>query len=672
MCSEFKNQIQRRRRFRTSAWPLLRICCILSLCASGVIHAEGRRNAFVVEGDHFELKGRPFQIISGEMHYARVPREYWRARMEMAKAMGLNTLATYVFWNVHEPRPGVYDFTGNNDLVAFLKLAQQEHLYVLLRAGPYSCAEWEFGGFPAWLLKDPKMATALRSNDPAFMVPAARWIKRLGKEVASLQIENGGPILATQVENEYGNFSNDHAYMQHMKDIFVEAGFNRSLLYTVDPSKSLTQGEIEGVYSGVNFGTGNAQHGLEALAKSRPGQPLFATEYWPGWFDLWGHPHETRPIAPQLADLDYIFSHHGSVNIYMVHGGTSFGMMGGASQSTGSYRGNVTSYDYDAPIDEAGRPTPKFFAYRDVILKYTGQPALPVPASAPIIAVPKFELASSASLWDLLPQPVHSEMPLTMEQVDQSYGYILYRNQLESAVHGETLKLDHLYDFATVYVDGKLVGSLDRHYHQDSLTLTTSGPARLDILVENTGRLNSTKAMRDERKGMRGAMLGDKKLVAWDIFSLPMGAPGNAMKTSAGQVQQVMEGPHFSFGSFDLKQTGDTFLDVDSLGKGLIWINGHALGRFWNIGPQQTLYVPGPWLRKGRNDVVIFEMLSKGKTPTLVGYTNAILNAATPGYEADPERRNKVTADAEFGPTPATPLDVPHSKPEVSPSVPNE
>ncbi|HMH14373.1 MAG TPA: beta-galactosidase family protein [Edaphobacter sp.] len=644
---------------------------MLSLCASRVIHAEGRRNSFVVAGDHFELKGKPFQIISGEMHYARMPREYWRARMEMAKAMGLNTLATYVFWNVHEPRPGVYDFTGNNDLVAFLKLAQEEHLYVLLRVGPYSCAEWEFGGFPAWLLKNPKMVTALRSNDPAFMVPAARWIKRLGREVASLQVENGGPILATQVENEYGNFSNDHAYMQHMKDIFVEAGFNRSLLYTVDPSKSLAQGEIEGVYSGVNFGTGKAQHGLEALAKSRPGQPLFATEYWPGWFDLWGHPHETRPIARQLEDLDYIFSHHGSVNIYMVQGGTSFGMMAGASQSTGSYRGNVTSYDYDAPIDEAGHPTPKFFAYRDVILKYTGQHPLPVPALAPVIAVPKFALSSSASLWNLLPQPVHSELPLTMEQVDQSYGYILYRKQLESAVHGETLKLDHLYDFATVYVDGKLVGSLDRHYHQDSLTLNTSGPAQLDILVENTGRLNSTKAMRDERKGIRGALLGDKNLVTWDIFSLPMGAPENATKGNAEQVQhQVMEGPHFSFGSFDLEQTGDTFLNVSSLGKGLIWINGHALGRFWNIGPQQTLYVPAPWLRKGRNDVVIFEMLSSGKTPTLIGSTSAILDAATPGYEADPEHRTKVTADSEFGPMPAAPLDVTHPKSKVPPSVP--
>jgi beta-galactosidase len=338
----------------------LRAALLLSLFSTLSVSAQQpASHSFAIQGDHFTLDGKPFQVIAGEIHYARIPREYWRARMQMAKAMGLNTIATYVFWNIHEPRPGVYDFSGNNDLVAFLKLAQEEHLYVLLRAGPYSCAEWEFGGFPAWLLKNPAMSTALRTTDPAFMVPAERWLKRLGQEVAPLQIENGGPIIATQIENEYGNFSNDHAYMAHMRDIFVAAGFTKSLLYTVDPSKALANGEIPGIYSGVNFGTGNAEHGLAALAALRPGQPLFSTEYWPGWFDLWGHPHETRPIAPQLKDLDYILSHGASLNIYMVHGGTSFGMMAGASQSTGAYRGNVTSYDYDAPIDEAGHPTPR-------------------------------------------------------------------------------------------------------------------------------------------------------------------------------------------------------------------------------------------------------------------------------------------------------------------------
>lgn len=616
-------------------------------------------HSFKVSGDHFELNGQPFQVISGELHYARIPRQYWRARMEMAKAMGVNTIATYVFWNVHEPRPGVYNFSGDADLAAFLKIAAEEHLYVLLRAGPYSCAEWEFGGFPAWLLKDPKMSTALRANDPAFMVPAERWIKRLGKEVAGFQIENGGPILATQVENEYGNFSNDAAYMEHMRDIFVAAGFDRSLLYTVDPSKALAKGEIEGVYSGVNFGTGRAEAGLDALAKERPGQPLFATEYWPGWFDLWGHPHETRPMQPQLADLDYILSHHASVNIYMFHGGTNFGMMAGASQSTGSYRGNTTSYDYDAPLDEAGHPTPKFFAYRDVILKYTGARALPLPPTPSVIRLPTFSLLSAASLWDHLPKPVVSDQPLTMEQVDQAYGYILYRKQLPAAVHAQALRLDHPYDYAQVYVNGKLIATLDRHYHQDSLTLNTDGPARLDILVENTGRLNSTRAMRDERKGIRGATLGDQPLTGWQVYALPM---SDAAELQYAPRPGARMEPHFSYGAFTLDRTGDAFLDVSNLGKGLIWINGHALGRFWNIGPQKTLYVPGPWLKKGKNDVVIFELLSATTAPTLMGRTSPVLDGPTPGYNDDPERRKKPGADAEFGPGLAVPADAAQPK----------
>ena len=252
--------------------------------------------------------------------------------------------------------------------------------------------------FPAWLLKDPANGAYLRSNDPAFTVPAERWLKRLAQETAPLLLANGGPIIAVQVENEYGNFSNDKNYMQHMLQIFEATPWKDALLYTVDPSKSLAHGNLDGVLSGVNFGTGNAERGLDALAALRPGQPLFATEYWPGWFDLFGHPHETRPLTPQLKDLEYVFSHNGSINIYMFHGGTSFGMMAGASASTGNYRGNVTSYDYDAPLDEAGHPTPKFFAYRDLILKYTHESPLPVPPVAPVVPIPEFTVTPTLTL----------------------------------------------------------------------------------------------------------------------------------------------------------------------------------------------------------------------------------------------------------------------------------
>lgn len=616
---------------RIIAWSL----AALGLCAAGarLASAQSSPGSFGVQGDHFVLNGTPVQILSGEIHYARVPRAYWRARMEMAKAMGLNTIATYIFWNIHEPRPGVYDFSGNNDVAAFIRLAQQEHLHVLLRAGPYSCAEWEFGGFPSWLLADPRMKTALRTNDPAFMVPVERWIKRLAQEVGPLQIARGGPIIAVQIENEYGNFSNDTAYMEHMKQIFVDAGFTGAMLYTVDPSRSLAAGQLPGVYSGVNFGTGGAVRGLTALAKDRPGQPLFATEYWPGWFDHWGHPHQTRSTAVQVQDLNYILSHHASLNIYMFHGGTSFGFMSGSSWTDNEFLPDVTSYDYDAPLDEAGHPTPKFYAYRAVLATYATSPLPPVPAPPPVIAIAPFALHAETSLWEHLPAPVVSANPLTMEALGQSYGYILYRKVLEAAADGP-LVLDEVHDYARVYVDGRLVGTIDRRLKQNQVHLSAAKGARLDILVENSGRINSTKMMRGEVKGItQSVSLAGAPLTGWQMYSLPMDDAGAMRPHRSSSISApsslTADAPHFAFGSFNLNKIGDTFLDVSELGKGAVWVNGHALGRYWNIGPQKTLYLPGPWLRKGRNEVVVFDLFPSAPTVRLVGRTEPILNTIT-------------------------------------------
>ena len=444
-----------------------------------------------IEGDHFLLRGKPFKIISGELHYARIPREYWRARLRMAKAMGLNTVATYVFWNVHEPQPGVYNFEGNADVAAFIRMAQAEGLFVLLRAGPYSCAEWDLGGFPAWLLKTPETQAALRSNQDAFIQPAERWLMRLGKEVAPLQIGRGGPILATQVENEYGNFGSDQAYMAHLKEIFLRAGFTDSLLYTADNWRNIRRGTLPGLYAATNFGIRNHEKGMEALAEVRPGQPVFVSEYWPGWFDHWGEPHQTRPIAPQLEDLDYILKQGAGVNIYMFHGGTSFGFMSGSSWTGQKFQPDVTSYDYDAPLDEAGHPTPKYFAFRELLSKYAATPLPPVPETPPVITVPALELKQSSSLWANLPKPTDTASPEPMEHLGQAYGYILYRAKIPSTQEGD-LELDELHDFALIYLNGKLVGTLDRRLGEARLHLPlTPSSSQLDILVENSGRINS-------------------------------------------------------------------------------------------------------------------------------------------------------------------------------------
>ncbi|HEX3373229.1 MAG TPA: glycoside hydrolase family 35 protein [Edaphobacter sp.] len=625
-------------------------------------------HTFTIEGDHFALDGKPFKLLSGELHYARIPREYWHARLKMAKAMGLNTVATYVFWNVHEPTPGHFDFSGNNDVAAFIRAAQEEGLWVILRAGPYSCAEWEFGGFPAWLLKDSKMSTALRTNDPAFMVPVERWITRLAQETAPLQISRGGPVIITQVENEYGSFAKQdtappdptHAYMNHMRDIFLRAGYIGSLLDTVDGGDELPYGGIPGVFTGVNFGLGQHQSQMDKLAAFQPNKPLVVTEYWPGWFDYWGHPHQTRRLETQLEDIDYILNRGAGINLYMFHGGTSFGFMSGANWNDNKYFSDVTSYDYGAPLDEAGHPTPKFLAFRKIFAKYAcgnqttteatpDESCLPpIPEPPSVITIPQITLTESTPLWVNLPKPIHSETPKPMEQFDQAYGYILYRHQLPAAISGD-LDLDELHDYARIYLDGKLAGTLDRRDKQSTLPITTTAPTRLDILVENSARINFSPAMRGESKGVtKSVTLAGHPLTNWQIYPLPMttlpsfyvgprqtpavkGQTGDY--TGGGQpvprgskASMSTDAPSFYRGYFTLTTTGDTFLDIRKLGKGALWINGHPIGRFWNIGPQDTLYVPGPRLRKGDNEIVIFDLNPSAAPPTVSGLATPILD----------------------------------------------
>jgi len=566
------------------------------------------KHSFGVEGGHFVLDGKPFQVISGEMHYPRIPRAYWRERLRMAKAMGLNAITVYAFWNEHEPKPGVWDFTGNNDVAEFVREAQQEGLYVVLRPGPYVCAEWEWGGYPSWLLKDHGIV--VRSTDPKFMGPAREYLAQLGKQLAPLQIGNGGPIILTQVENEYGSYGKDHVYMEAIHKALVDAGFTKSQLYTADGPEQVPDGSLPELPVGVNFGGGgphSAEHAFATLKKYRPNGPFFNSEFWAGWFDHWGAKHAHTSIANEAGNLDWMLKQGYSVSIYMFHGGTSFGFMNGAnSDGKGSYEPDVTSYDYDAPLDESGRPTKKYYAFRDVIAKDTGKTLPPVPEAAPTISVPAVKLTEAASLWKNLPRPVRSKDVLSMEDVNQAYGYILYRTKLKDAASGE-LVLDQLHDYAQIYADGILVGTLDRRLRQDRMALDVKKGEQLDILVENTGRVNFGHALPYERAGItKQVTLAGKALTGWEIYSLPMTAV-DAMKYST----KPCTGACFYRGSFNLSATGDTFLDTSAFTKGELWLNGRALGRIWNIGPQKALYAPGPFLVKGQNEIVVFDLSGK-------------------------------------------------------------
>ena len=610
-----------------SKWLGLLLVPTLLFTSLSVSAQQSTPGTFTVHDGQFLLNGKPFRIISGEMHYARIPRAYWRDRFRMARAMGLNAVTTYVFWNAHEPRPGAYDFSGNLDVAEFIREAQQEGLYVMLRPGPYACAEWEFGGFPAWLLKDH--ATVVRSRDPKFMEPAGRWITRLGQELAPLQIGNGGPILLVQVENEYGSFGKDHEYMRDIHRMFVEAGFTKSQLYTADGADEVPAGALPDLPVGINFGgsdEGTAHAEFAKLKKLRPQGPFFNSEFWDGWFDHWGSKHGVTNAANEAANLDWMLRQGYSVSLYMFHGGTSFGWMNGANSDGKNYEPDVTSYDYNAPLDESGRPTPKYFKFRDVIAKATGVTPPDVPTVAPAMKIPEFKLEEAVSLWSVLPAPTHSEQLLSMEDLGQAYGYILYRKQLSGPTEGE-LVLDQLHDYAQIFLDEKLVGTLDRRLAQNHLELKVpASGARLDILVENSGRINFNVVLRFERKGItKQVSFAGKPLLGWDIYPLPMTDTANLPFT-----RRTCVGPCFYRGFFHVDQAADTFLDTGEFTKGALWLSwlpGQPLGRIWNVGPQQTLYLPGPFLptKPGIFSVIVFD-LNGHLSNTLTGRDQPILD----------------------------------------------
>ena len=602
-------------------WTLVRSALLLSfllpVLSGAAAQAPTPPHTFTVSGGQFLFDGKQYQVISGEMHYPRVPRAYWRDRFRMARAMGLNSITTYVFWNIHEPRPGVYDFSGQNDIAEYIREAQQEGLHVILRPGPYVCAEWELGGYPSWLLKDRTMV--LRSSDPKYLAAMNRWFARLGKEIEPLLLRNGGPIIAIQVENEYGSFGDDHAYMEAVKKSIAQNGMDAGVLYTADGAERIPEGSLPELPAVINFGPGEAKKAFGTLQSLRPAGPYMSGEYWAGWFDHWGEKHHVTDPAREASELEWMLRSGFSVSIYMFHGGTSFGWMNGANSDGKNYEPDTTSYDYNAPLNESGQPTKKYFALRDVIARVTEQTLPPVPSGTEARAFSFSAQMESAPLWSNLPRPVESATLLTMEDLDQAYGYILYRTDLAPGEGGE-LQIDGLHDYAQAYVDKKLIGSLDRRLDTSKLNLPIAKAAStLDILVENTGRVNFTKVIRGERKGIIGSVkVGGKQPARWKIYSLPMDKLDQVHFASS-----TCEGPCFYRTSINVPEVADTFIDTHSVQKGEAWINGRPLGRFWSIGPQFTLFTPGPWLHAGQNEVVLFDLMGSSASESVKSVAKA-------------------------------------------------
>lgn len=569
---------------------------------------------FVIVKDQMVMNGKPYRILSGEMHYPRVPREYWEDRMLKAKAMGLNTICTYVFWNLHEPRPGKFDFTGNLDIAQYLHTAQKFGLNIILRPGPYICSEWDFGGLPSWLLKEKDIK--LRCMDPRFLKAVERYIMRLGKEVSGLQITKGGPIIMVQIENEYGSYGNDKEYLKILKGMVQKAGFNVPF-YTSDGGTDymLEGGTLPDVLPVVNFGEAPANE-FKALAKFRPNIPHMSGEYWCGWFTHWGEKEWGHSdLERQKEELKWMLENNKSFNLYMFHGGTNFGWMAGANYFD-KYFPDITSYDYDAPLDEAGRPTKKFYAFHELLSKYQpeGIVLTKLPEPLPAIEIPEIKLTAVASLFENMPSPIKSPQPKSMEEFGQDYGYILYRTKLIGPKSGKLIITD-LHDYAQVYLNGKFIGKLDRREKENEIELpeTNNEYPVLDILVEAMGRINFGPDLIDRKGITERVTLRDVTLMNWDVYPLPMDE--QYLKGLSTSEHDTSVGPRFFTGIFSLTELGDTFLDMSKWKKGVVWINGHNLGRYWEIGPQYRLFIPAPWLKKGRNEIIVFDLYQKDTIP---------------------------------------------------------
>ncbi len=583
---------------------------IVFLVAAGIIASKADAHTFKISGNHFLLDGKPFQIISGEMHFSRIPRAYWRERLRMAKAMGLNTICTYVFWNVEEPEKGKFNFRGDADVAAFVRMAQQEGLWVLVRPSAYACAEWEFGGYPYWLLNEKGLK--VRSRDPEFMKLMKAYYEQLGKSLAPLQVTKGGPILMVQIENEYGSYGDDKEYLKMNERMMREVGFDVPF-YTLDGIDKVSRGSVEGALPAVDGSIDIKQ--IEDTVRANHGGdgPFFVGEWYPGWFDTWGKPFNTVSSEVCAAQLDTLLAHGLSVNMYMAHGGTTRAFMNGANYADNlPYSPQISSYDYDAPIDEAGHPTPKFYALRKVIAKYlpTGTKLPDVPPVERVIAIPKFKLEFSTDILHALPEPVRATEPRTFEEMHQAYGYILYRASVKGPVNGK-LDIVHLRDYGIVFVNGKKGAVLDRRLNQKTCEIDLPDSENtLDIFVENLGRINYGAYINDNHKGItKEVLLDGHEVKGWEMYGFPFSSQPRITATSGDGSQY----PVMREGSFTLKKVGDTFLDMRGWGKGHVWINGHNLGRYWDIGPQQTIYVPAPWLKKGKNSIVVFEELKTGQ-----------------------------------------------------------
>lgn len=567
------------------------------------MEAGKRGPGLTVSGRDFLLDGKKISIYSGAVHYFRSFPESWRGILEKLRAAGFNTVETYVCWNLHEPEKGRFDFSGMLDIERFLALSQELGLYAIVRPGPYICAEWDFGGLPAWLLREQGLR--LRCSDPQFLRHVREFYQELAVKLRPHLLSNGGNIIAMQVENEYGSYGNDRQYMQAIRELMIECGMD-ALLFTADGAeqKMLTGGLLPGTLATLNFGSAPTER-FALLEECRPGEPRMCMEFWNGWFDQWGGPHHTRSSKEVAEALEEMLALDASFNFYMFYGGTNFGFTAGANHYE-EYQPTVTSYDDDALLNEWGGYTEKYHTVRKILRAHQGLQEEALPPEPELQSIGRVELNGAASLRehvDAIGQMHRDLTPRSMECYGQNYGMILYRTRLTGAYGKDRLYLRGLADKAYVFLDGKPIGSVYRNDAEQSLALPEigTGGAVLDILVEAMGRVNYGRYMPD-RKGLSQVSVEHQVLFDWEIYTIPMDDLRRV--TYDGRADEM---PVLLHGEFSAQAGKSCFVHLPGFRKGMVFVNGFCLGRYWEIGPQRSLHLPGALLRD-QNEIVVLEL----------------------------------------------------------------
>ena len=564
-------------------------------------------------GSSFYLDGQEFKILSGAIHYFRIQPEDWYHSLYNLKALGFNTVETYVPWNMHEPKKGQFDFQGILDIEKFLQIAQDLGLYVIVRPSPFICAEWEFGGMPAWLLTEDMR---IRSSDASYLQAVADYYDELLPRLVPRLLDKGGNILMMQVENEYGSYGEDKDYLRAIRQMMLDRGLDCPLFTSDGPWRAtLKAGTLieEDLFVTGNFGSKadyNFAQMQEFFDEHGKKWPLMCMEFWDGWFNRWKEPIIKRD-PEELAQAVHEVLKQGSINLYMFHGGTNFGFMNGCSARGVTDLPQVTSYDYDALLDEQGNPTPKYFAVQKMMETYYPEHSQMKPLTKESFELRDIALSEKVSLFETLAdlaQPVESLYPVKMEDLGQSYGYLLYRTEASWDADEEKIRVIDGRDRMQLFVDGKLMAT--QYQAEIGQDIFVAGEKRsthrIDILMENMGRVNyGHKFLADtQRKGIRTGVCKDLHfLLNWQQYPLSFENTENIDFSKGWQPEQ----PAFYAFDFEMKALKDTYLDLSGFGKGLAFVNGVNIGRFWNVGPTLSLYIPHSLLKEGHNRIIIFE-----------------------------------------------------------------